>query len=96
MIEYTDLGMTALTTSFTDAFISYLTYAWNTEIIKFVIFLVFELVVFVIIWTPYLKNLSQNIWRTKGMLNMIPMDVMSRNESLKNVFTSNDLLQAVR
>ena len=95
MVPYTDLGMTSLIASFISCFDSYLTYAWTSEIIKFSIFIVFMLFVFVLIWTPYLRKLSQNIWRTKGMLNMIPMDVMSRNENLKANFMSNILL-AVR
>ena len=30
------------------------------------------------------------------MLNMIPMDLISKNESLRGKFTSGDLLQAVK
>ena len=30
------------------------------------------------------------------MLNMIPMDLIGKNENLKNLFMSGDLLQAVK
>ena len=44
--------------------------------------LVFFIMIFIIfmgIYIPYLKNLSNRIWRTKGMLNMIPMDILKNN-----------------
>lgn len=75
---------------------SYLDYQDNIEKIKFSIFIIFMVVVFVLIWMPYLKNLNTKIWRTKGMLNMIPMDIISKNENLKNAFISGDILQAVK
>ena len=30
------------------------------------------------------------------MLNMIPMEIIKRNENLRNAFTSGDILQAVK
>jgi hypothetical protein len=45
----------------------------------------------------YLKLKKENkIFRTKGMLNMIPMEIINKNESLKTLFISGDLLQAVK
>ena len=38
----------------------------------------FILIVFVFLWVPYLDNLSVKIWRTKGMLSMIPMEIILR------------------
>lgn len=66
------------------------------EKIKFSVFIILIVVVFFLIWTPYLRNLNTKIWRTKGMLNMIPMDIISKNENLKNAFISGDILQAVK
>lgn len=66
------------------------------EKIKFSVFILLIFFVFFLIWTPYLKNLNQKIWRTKGMLNMIPMDIISKNENLKYAFISGDILQAVK
>ena len=81
---------------FLNNFSSYLDYQDNIEKIKFSIFIIMIVIVFLFIWTPYLKNLNTKIWRTKGMLNMIPMDIISKNENLKNAFISGDILQAVK
>ena len=75
---------------------SYLDYQDNIEKIKFAIFMVALFIVFLFIWTPYLSNLNLKIWRTKGMLSMIPMAIISKNESLKNAFVSGDILRAVK
>ena len=66
------------------------------EIIVFSLYIVLILTVFIIVWIPYLNGLNIKIWRTKGMLNMIPMEVINKHESLKNAFISGDILQAVK
>lgn len=81
---------------FLSNFGDYLDYQDNIEKIKFSIFIIFMVVVFLLIWMPYLKNLNTKIWRTKGMLNMIPMDIISKTENLKNAFLLGDFLQAVK
>ena len=62
------------------------------ETILFSVFITVVFGVFLIVWVPYLKSLSIKIWRTKGMLNMIPMDVITKHDSLKNAFISGDIL----
>lgn len=81
---------------FVDNLNSYMSSEENIEKIKFSIFIIMIFFVFLFIWTPYLRNLNTKIWRTKGMLNMIPMDIISKNENLKNAFISGDILQAVK
>ena len=66
------------------------------EIIKFVVYLCFCLFVFVVLWLPYRKNLSDKIFRTKGMLNMIPMEIITKNENLKSMFLEGGILQGVK
>jgi hypothetical protein len=61
---------------------------------KMIGFIVVVVVMYVLLWLPYLKDLK--IWRTKGMLNMIPMNIITKNEQLKREFTSGKLEQAVR
>ena len=54
-------------------------YTQNSFIINLVILiasLIFLATLFMAFWRPYLNNLNNNIWRTKGMLNMIPIDVI--------------------
>jgi len=48
--------------------------------------------IFIFVWTPYLRNLKNKIWRTKGMLNMIPIEIIKENDKLKKAFTSGDIL----
>jgi len=85
-----------LKADFEVAFQDYLNSQETIEIIKFVLFLVFCFLVFFFLWQPYLKNLKDKIFRTKGMLNMIPMDIISKNESLRALFLSGNILQAVK
>lgn len=66
------------------------------EEIKFGVFVGALVIVFLLIWLPYLSSLSQKIWRTKGMLNMIPMDIITKDANLKAAFVSGDILQAVK
>jgi hypothetical protein len=89
-------AMTSLNEAFKLNLFSYLNSNLDTDKIKFSVFIVMLFLVFLFVWTPYLKNLNNKIWRTKGMLNMIPMDILSKNESLKNAFISGDILQAVK
>lgn len=48
------------------------------------------------VWRPYVSNLNNNIWRTKGMLSMIPMEVLLANENLRTALLSGDLMKAVK
>ena len=88
--------LNSLMTSFGVNYENYLAKSKQTEIIKFVIYILFCVFVFVILWLPYRKNLSDKIFRTKGMLNMIPMDIITKNEGLKNLFLAGDILQGVK
>ena len=36
------------------------------------------------IWSEYLEELNVKIWRTKGLLNLIPMRIITANDLLKN------------
>ena len=75
---------------------SYLQSSLDIFKIIFTMFILLLAFVFTFVWSPYLGNLSNKIWRTKGMLNMIPMDIIGKNENLKSLFMSGDLLQAVK
>lgn len=63
---------------------------------KMITFIAVVVVLYLVLWLPYLKDLNMKIWRTKGMLNMIPMNIIIKNERLKNEFTSGMLEKAVR
>ena len=52
--------------------------------------------IFVGVWTPYLQNLSKKIWKTKGMLNMIPLDIIKNNSVLEEHILAKDIIQAMK
>ena len=43
-----------------------------------------------------MTNLKNNILRTKGMLNMIPMELILNNERLRNTFKTGGILKMVK
>jgi len=77
-------------------FDDYLDYIDTVSKVKFSIFIVAIFFIFFVIWSPYLRRLKEKIFRTKGMLNMIPMNIITKNENLKNVFIQGNILQAVK
>jgi len=85
-----------LMTSFEGKYQDFISKAKQTQIIKFVIYIIFCGFTFVLLWLPYRKSLSDKIFRTKGMLNMIPMDIITKNENLKGQFLAVEILQAVK
>lgn len=95
-LSYLSPTFTELNLSLREGTAGYLSSHSKMEIIVFNIYIVLILVVFILIWMPYLNGLSIKIWRTKGMLNMIPMEVINKHESLKNAFISGDILEAVK
>ena len=66
----------------------------NMVIIAFCI--IIGLCVFFLLWIPYVNNMNATMRRVRGMLNMIPMNVISKNEKLKKELTDGELLKAVR
>lgn len=54
--------------------------------------IIFMLIIFCCCWRPYLKNLNKDIWRTKGMLSMIPMKVIKENNALKDAIVNENLI----
>jgi len=54
------------------------------------------IMVFTLVWTPYLSSLNNKIWKTKGMLNMIPMEIIINNPKLSEKMNSEAIMKAVR
>jgi len=85
-----------LRTMFVEAGNSYLDTIRMVEEIKLIVFLVvlFVLVVFAIL--PYLTRLKKQIFRTKALLNMIPMSMIKKNKTLQEMFVSKEIFQALK
>jgi hypothetical protein len=62
---------------------------------KLGIFFLCIIIIFLFLWIPYLNTLMQKIWRTKGMLNMIPMSIIKNNQDLYDQFTNKTLEKAI-
>ena len=48
------------------------------------IFVLLMLLFWRIVWQFYISNLNEKVWRTKGMLNLIPTKIITDNQLLKN------------
>lgn len=75
---------------------SYISYSFLINIIIVITSAVLLLILFLFVWRPYLNNLNNNIWRTKGMLSMIPMKAILDNKDLETAIIEGDLIQAVK
>lgn len=53
------------------------------RLIIFIFFLVALFAIHVIFWIPLISKLSNDIWRTKSMLTMIPLNVISKIKNVK-------------
>jgi len=81
---------------FLSAFSSYFEQMYLIQRIKFGGFFVVLLILILFVWVPYLKRLTSQIFRTKGLLNMIPMAMLKKNKALKETFISDEVLQALK
>jgi len=66
------------------------------ELYKLLIFFIMIFIIFLGIYIPYLNNLSVRIWKTKGMLNMIPMDILKTNIQLQEHVLHKDIYAAMK
>jgi len=44
----------------------------------FIIFIIALAVAYLILWTPFVNRLNREIWRTKSMLTIIPIEVIMK------------------
>jgi len=66
--------------SFDDRFNSNLT----TKLIVFIVFIVALIVVYGVVWQPTIQKINNDMWRTKLMLGMIPLNVIAKIKSVKS------------
>jgi len=85
-----------LLTKYTDGYHSYNDKMLNISRIWFSLVMFYLAFTGVFLYYPYMKRLRDDIWRTKGMLNMIPMELIYENENLSHLFTSDELTKAVQ
>jgi len=73
------LLMTAYRECLSDKFDSALT----IRLIIFIIFILFLNFVNLLLWIPLIQKISNDIWRTKSMLSMIPLNVIAKIRSIR-------------
>ncbi len=76
MTEFLVPSLLELIDEFVNAWKDYIAYLILIENIKISIFIIIVILVYIILWYPYLGNLSHKIWQTKGMLKMIPNEII--------------------
>lgn len=80
---YVDPTINLLNTEFTTAYNNYLSFKQMIDKLCFSLFICAICLLFVFVWIPYLGALIKKIWMTKGVLNMIPIDVIMKHEKLR-------------
>lgn len=96
MQKYLEAPLFSLSGIFSAAFTETLALTKQMVSIKFAVFVILLLVLFVFAWLPFLRELNAKIWMTKGMLNMIPLRLVSQNEKLKEQLISGNILSSVK
>jgi len=72
-----------LTANFQSSLNSQFDSAITRRLIIFIVFLVAIFAMYIIAWLPLMRKISIDIWRTKSMLTMIPLDVISKIRSIR-------------
>ncbi|CAD8089763.1 unnamed protein product [Paramecium primaurelia] len=85
-----------LTLQYQESTLDYLSYQEMIEQVKFAVFLIIMFFVFIFCMTQYQNNLSEQIWETKGLLNMIPLEIIAKYQHLKEQFVGGEILKAVQ
>jgi len=73
------LLMTEFKRSLKESFSSALT----IRLIVFIIFIVVLLSIYTLLWQTLIRKITNDIWRTKSMLNMIPLSVIAKIKSIR-------------
>ncbi|CAD8137448.1 unnamed protein product [Paramecium pentaurelia] len=95
-VYYIDQAIVYLNTQYSLGMADFVESEQQIEKIKFSVFIIGLVFIFLFIWTPYNKEMSRQIWRTKGMLNMIPFEMIKAQETLKNAFLKGNIIAAVK
>lgn len=63
----------------------------SRRIILFIIYLIAIVLSYVIIWRRFVINLSKDIWQTKCMLTLIPVEIIDNIKNVQLYFRQNSL-----
>jgi hypothetical protein len=54
--------------------------------INYCVFILVLVAIYIFAWFPYIGALIKKVYMTKGVLNMVPIDVILRNDKLRHAF----------
>lgn len=74
--------MRTLVTSLSDSIQSEFSFRTERKIAMFIVYLIVVLIAFIVFWVPFLNGLNYQIYKTKLMLMIIPLEVLMK---IKNV-----------
>ena len=74
--------MKELVKSLTDSILAEFSYMTERKIALFIVFIIVILIGFMIFWLPFINSLNNQIYKTKLMLMIIPLEILMK---IKNV-----------
>jgi hypothetical protein len=96
MQQFIEPANDKLETTFITSFKDFISFWKIIDRIKFGLFISFLILFFLFLWVPYISRLNKRIWMTKGMLNMIPLDLILKHSKLREAFKNIGIAKAVR
>lgn len=66
----------------------------DTRMAAFIIFIIALAVAYLILWTPFVNRLNREIWRTKSMLTIIPIEVIMKIPRIQEFLHSQSFFQS--
>jgi hypothetical protein len=81
---------------FSNAYLNGTTTSDSVATVFLVIWLIIIIFGFIWVFFRYLKDLSKNIWRIQGMLNMIPAEIIHNNQKMKEKFIDGGLAKGLK
>jgi hypothetical protein len=96
LLDYTLPVMESLRDKFISSFGDFIDNTILLSRVKYGIFLAILVLVFFLMWIPYKGALVEKIFKTKGMLKMIPIELITKDENLKAIFFGGNILKAVK
>ena len=59
----------------------------------FIIFIIALIIAYLVLWIPFINKLNREIWKTKSMLTIIPIDVIIKIPRIQEFINSQSFFQ---
>ena len=77
--------MRELVTTLTNDIVDEFSYRIERKLAIFIVFLIVILLAFIVFWLPFLNGLNLDIYKTKLMLMIIPLEVLLKMKNVSKV-----------